>query len=294
MIKKFTAFLLLIFSFLSFAQNNSLKNEIEKITSRKNATVAVSIKGIDFPFDFNNENADKKLPMLSVFKFHIGLTTLNLIDQGKLKLNEKFLIKKEDLLEKTYSPLRDKKPEGNFEMTLDELIYYTVSLSDNNTTDFLLKNIGGTKEVQKFMNSKKVKDFQIKYNEQQMHQGAKFIYPNHTSTKSLSNLYKDFYNGKILSKKSTDYLYQILLKTTTGQNKLAEQLPKNTVAHKTGSSGMDKNGLTIAENDSGIITLKNGKHYAITVFVNDSKESYETNCKMVSDISKAVFDFLNK
>ena len=99
MIKKFTAFLLLIFSFLSFAQNNSLKNEIEKITSRKNATVAVSIKGIDFPFDFNNENADKKLPMLSVFKFHIGLTTLNLIDQGKLKLNEKFLIKKEDLLE---------------------------------------------------------------------------------------------------------------------------------------------------------------------------------------------------
>ena len=294
MIKKLTITILTLLSIFLFAQNDSLKKKITTITSGKNATVAVSVKGIDFPFEFNNENAEKKLPMLSVFKYHIGLTALNLVDQEKLKLNQKFLIKKADLLENTYSPLRKEKPEGNFEMTLDELIYYTVSLSDNNTTDILLKIIGGTKTVQNFMDLKKVKYFQIKYNEQEMHRGWEFLYPNYTSTKSLSNLYKEFYNRKILSKKSTDYLYRILLKTTTGQNKLAEQLPKNSVAHKTGSSGKDEKGLTVAENDSGIISLKNGKHYAITVFVSDSMESEETNCKIISDISKTVFDFLNK
>ena len=36
-----------------------LKSKVEKITKGKNATVAVSVKGIDFPFDYNNENAEK-------------------------------------------------------------------------------------------------------------------------------------------------------------------------------------------------------------------------------------------
>lgn len=291
--KKISLLFLLISTFY-FAQKTTLRNQISSINKGKNATVAVSVKGINFPFDFNNENANKKLPMLSVFKFHVGLTALNFVDQKKLKLDQKFLIKKEDLHGNTYSPLRDQKPEGNFEMTLDELLYYTVSLSDNNTTDFLLKILRGTETVQKFMDSKQVKNFQIKYNEQQMHQGAEFLYPNYTSVKSLSQLYKDFYNGTVLSQKSTQYLYQILLKTSTGQNKLAEQLPKNSIAHKTGSSGKDDNGLTIAENDSGIVTTANGKHYAITVFVIESMESEVTNCKMISDISKTVYDYLNK
>lgn len=290
--KKTLLFFLLISVFV-FGQKSELKKQISEITKGKNATVAVSVKGIDFPFNYNNENASKHLPMLSVFKFHIALAALKLVDEGKLQLNQKFLIKKEELLPNTHSPFRDEFPEGNVEATLDDLIYYSVSLSDNNTTDVLLKIIGGTEYVQKFMNSKKVKDFHIKYNEKQMHQGAEFLYPNYTSTQSLSKLYKDFYNGNIISKASTHYLYEILLKTSTGTNKLAEQLPKNTVAHKTGSSGKDDKGLTIAENDSGIVTLPNGKHYAITVFVIDSKESFETNCKMISDISKSVWDFFN-
>ncbi len=285
--------LFLLISIFAFAQKSDLKKEIDQITNGKNATVAVSIVGIDFPFDYNNENAKKKLPMLSVFKFHIGCATLDLVDQGKLKLDKKYLIKKEDLHEKTWSPVREKYPNGNVELSLDEIIYYTVSMSDNNTTDFLLKIIGGTEVVQNFMNAKKVKPFQIKYNEEWMHKGIEYLYPNYTSTQSLSNLLKDFYQGKILSKSSTDYLYDILLKTTTGVTKLVEQLPPNTVAHKTGSSGKH-DGLTIAENDAGIVTLPNGKHYAISVFVIDSKEEENVNTKIVSDISKVTFDYFNK
>jgi beta-lactamase class A len=43
-------------------------------------------------------------------------------------------------------------------------------------------------------------------------------------------------------------------------------LPKGTqAAHKNGSSGIKDNILTGAENDMGIITLPNVKHYAIAV-----------------------------
>ena len=48
-----------------------------------------------------------------------------------------------------------------------------------------------------------------------------------------------------------------------------------------------KNGLTIAENDSGIVTLANGKHYAIAVFVKDSMESRRKSIYgMIAQISK--------
>jgi beta-lactamase class A len=105
---------------------------------------------------------------------------------------------------------------------------------------------------------------------------------------------KAFYKGMFLSKRSTIFLMDIMTKTNTGMAKLPGLLPKVRMARKTGSSGKMKNGLTIAENDSGIVTLSNGKHYAIAVFVKDSMESEEVNCGMIAQISKIVWDTLNK
>ena len=279
----------------SFAQKQDLKKEINAITNDKNATVAVSVTGIDFPLHFENKNGEKKLPMLSVFKFHIALAVLNKVDQGKLKLDQPIFIKKADLLENTWSPIREKYPDGNIEMPLSELIKYTVAKSDNNGCDLLLRLIGGTETVQKFINNKGIKNFTIKADEAQMHKGYEFIYWNTTSTNDSNLLLMNFFDGKVLSKNSTSFLMKTMIETTTGTTKIVAQLPKGTpVAHKTGSSGKDEKGLTIAENDIGIITLPNGKHYAISVFVSDSMETEETNTKMIADISKRVFDYFSR
>lgn len=279
----------------SFAQKQDLKKEINAITNDKNATVAVSVTGIDFPHHFENKNGEKKLPMLSVFKFHIALAVLNKVDQGKLKLDQPIFIKKADLLENTWSPIREKYPNGNIEMPLSELIKYTVAKSDNNGCDLLLRLIGGTETVQKFINNKGIKNFTIKADEAQMHKGYEFMYWNTTTTNDSNLLLMNFFDGKVLSKNSTSFLMKTMIETTTGTTKIVAQLPKGTpVAHKTGSSGKDEKGLTIAENDIGIITLPNGKHYAISVFVSDSMETEETNTKIIADISKRVFDYFSK
>ena len=289
--KKITLLFLLIATY-SFSQN--LKKEILQITKGKNATVAVSV------LDFGNDktvhiNGNKKLPMLSVFKFHIGLAVLNEVDQGKLNLDQKILIKKSDLLENTWSPIRERFPEGDIEMPLGLLIKYTVAESDNNGCDILLRLIGGTETVQKFINSKGVRNFTIKVNEEQMHQGFEFMYLNTTTANSANQLLKDFRDKKIVSKTSTDFLMTTMLETSTGKNKIVAQLPESVpVAHKTGSSGKNEKGLTIAENDIGIVTLPGGKSYALSIFVSDSMESAETNTKMIADISKIVFDYFSK
>ncbi len=292
--KKITILFLLI-SIFSCAQKAELKKEISKITEGKKATVAVSVLGIDFPFQYNNNNAEKKLPMQSVFKYHIALAVLDLVDQGKLSLDQKVFIKKSELLPNTWSPIREKNPEGNFEMPISELIEYSVAMSDNVGCDVLLRLIGGPKVVHDFLIYKGAKDTQIVYNEEIMQSAWKNQYENYTTMKSATRLLKDFYKGKILSKKSTEFLLGVMYRTSTGLNKIVEQLPKSAkVAHKTGSSGKNDAGLTGAENDIAIITLPNGKTYAIAIFVSDSMESYGVNCKMISDISKVVFENLEK
>lgn len=285
----------LFFVTLIFVQSQSLKQQISSITKDKKATVAVSIKGINFPFDFNNENAKKRLPMQSVFKYHIALAVLDLVDKGQLSLDQKVFIKKSELLPQTWSPIREKNPEGNFEMPISELIEYTVAMSDNVGCDVLLRLIGGAKVVNDYLISKGVKDTQIIYNEEVMQSAWKNQYDNFTTMKSTTKLLKDFYKGKILSNKSTEFLLGVMYRTSTGRNKIVEQLPKFVkVAHKTGSSGNNGKGLIGAENDIAIITLPNGNTYAISIFISDSTESYDDTCKLISDISKVVFDNLNK
>ena len=290
--RKYLLLTIVLVSGFCFSQN--LKKKILQITKDKNATVAVSV------LDFGNDktvhiNGNKKLPMLSVFKFHIGLAVLNEVDQGKLNLDQKILIKKSDLLENTWSPIRERFPEGNIEMPLGLLIKYTVAESDNNGCDILLRLIGGTETVQKFINSKGIRNFTIKVNEEQMHQGFEFMYLNTTTANSANQLLKNFRDKKIVSKTSTDFLMTTMLETSTGKNKIVAQLPESVpVAHKTGSSGKNEKGLTIAENDIGIVTLPGGKSYALSIFVSDSMESAETNTKIIADISKIVFDYFSK
>ncbi len=291
--KKISLLFLLISAFM-FAQQSVLDQKINSIIKDKKATVGVSVLGFENGFKYS-KNADKKLPMQSVFKFHIAAAVLDFVDKGKLSLDQKTVLDKSNLLENTWSPLRDKYPNGGVEVPLSEILEMTVAKSDNNGCDILLRLLGGTQTVQKFMDSKGVKGFQIKYNEEAMHKDWNVQYENYSTMNSATDVLKKFYDGKLLSKKSTDYLMKVMLSTSTGLNKLIEQLPKNTpVARKTGASGKNKEGLTGAENEIAIITLPNGKHYAIAVFVSNSMETDAVNCKMISDISKTVWDYFNK
>ncbi len=291
--KKISLFFLLI-SACMFAQQSVLEKKINAIIKDKKATVGISVLSFEDGFIYN-KNQDKKLPMQSVFKFHIAAAVLHLVDNGKLSLDQKILLNKTNLLENTWSPLRDKYPDGNVEVPLREILEYTVAKSDNNGCDILLKLLGGTQTVQKFMDAKGVKGFRIRYNEAAMHRDWNAQYENYSTAKSAVDVLKKLYDGKLLSKKSTDYLTKVLLSTSTGKNKLIEKLPEGTpVARKTGASGKNKEGLTGAENEIAIVTLPSQRHYAIAVFVSNSTESDAVNCKIISDVSKTVWDYFNK
>ena len=51
-------------------------------------------------------------PMQSVYKFPLALSVLKRVDQGVLDLDQKVKVTRDQLPEKTWSPLRDRFPQG--------------------------------------------------------------------------------------------------------------------------------------------------------------------------------------
>ena len=285
-------FLTLLATLRVFGQTE-LRQELENIISTKNATIGISIKNIEDK-DTLNINGSLNAPLMSVFKFHIALATLNLVDKGKLSLRQKFFIKKEDLHEDTWSPIREEYPNGNIYLTLDQLLRYTVSHSDNNGCDILLDLIGGTKTVQDFINKQGIKEFTIKVNEQEMRTWEN-LYINTTTPLATTELLEKFYKGKTLKKKSTKYLYQIMLECSRGLTWMKAGLPKGTeLAHRTGISGTNENNLRAAMNDVGIFKLPNGNHIILSIYLKNITEEREVTEKIIADITKATWNYYTK
>jgi beta-lactamase class A len=267
-----------------------LRQELENIIATKNATIGISIKGIEEK-DTLSINGTLNAPMMSVFKFHIALATLSMVDKGKLSLSQKFFVKKEDLHENTWSPIRDEYPNGNVYLTLDQLLRYTISHSDNNGCDILLELIGGTKTVQEFINNQGIEDFTIKVNEQEMRNWEN-LYVNTSTPLATTTLLEKFYKGQILKKKSTKYLFQLMVECSRGITWMKAGLPEGTeLAHRTGISGTDENNLRVAMNDVGIIKLPNGKHLILSIYLKDITETRENTEKIIADITKATWNY---
>ena len=286
--------LFIFFSFYSgvFAQDNTdLRQKLTEIISKQDAEIGISLRMIE-----NNDsltiNGNLNAPMMSVFKFHIALAVLDLVDKGKLSLNQKIFVRKTDLHADTWSPMRDDYPEGNVYLTLDKILRYTVSDSDNNGCDILIDLVGGTKAIQDYIDKIDVKDFTIKVNEQQMSTWEN-CYLNTTTPIAMTDLLVDFYKGKILKKKSTKYLIQLMEQNSRGTTWMKGQLPKNTVvAHRTGISNQNDAGLRVAHNDVGIITLPNGKHFVLSIFQKNIKnQTQEISAQTMSELTKVVWDY---
>lgn len=284
-------FFLQFASLFSFSQLSTLRSKIEAITQDKKATIGVSILDLE-KGDTLTLNNSHHFPMQSVYKFHLVLAVLNQVDKGKMTLNQPIFVKKSDLLPNLWSPMKEKYPEGNVSLPLREILQFTVSQSDNSGCDLLFRLIGGPEKANRYIRSLGIKDVAIKNPEVEIQADWSVQYQNWTTPSAATKLLASFYKKNILSKNSYDFLWKTMVETTTGPNKIKGKLPKEAiVAHKTGYSGTNKEGLVGATNDIGIVILPNGKKFAIALFVSDSMENEKTNDGIMADMAKVVWDY---
>jgi beta-lactamase class A len=274
-----------IFAQTEIRELENLRSELNQLIGRFDAQVGVGVKHLESG-DTLTINNYFQYPTQSVYKFPLALAILKEVDLGKLTIDQKINITKEDLHSNTWSPLAKEYPNGNVDLTIEQLLSYTVSKSDNNTCDILFKILGGPKEVEKQMRDWGYFNIAIQTTEVEMHIGGDSAQQaNWCQPFELIQMLEDFYLGKLISEKSTKILMLQMIETSTGEKRIKGLLPKKTItAHKTGSGNK-------VVNDVGIITLPDGTHLILSVFICNAKEEYEASEELVAKISKATYDF---
>lgn len=235
-------------------------------------------------------NGNERFAMQSVVKLPVAMAVLKQVNEGTLKLDQKIAFTAGDLVNPNQrSPLRDKNPKGG-EITVNELIGLAVSESDGTACDVLTRIAGGPSGVQKYIDELGIVEMEMKRTHKEFGKNWDQQYENWASPEAAAALLESLWKTEGISAEHREILLKFMTDTSTGPNRLKGMLPAGTVvAHKTGTGGT-RDGLTSATNDIGTITLPNGTHIAIAVFVGDSTADEKTREAVIAKIAKSVWD----
>lgn len=274
------------------AQNRNLEAQLRQAIEGKKAEIGIAV--IIDGKDTVTVNNDIHYPLMSVFKFHQALALADFMGREKQPLNTRLAISKCDLKQNTYSPLRDKYPGGGIEMSVAELLEYTLQLSDNNACDILFRYQGGTEAVDNYIHSLGITDCVITATEDEMHQDISRCYQNWSTPLAAAELLELFRKKTLFADEYKEFIYQTMVECETGKDRLVAPLQNKgiTIGHKTGTGDRNAKGQQIGCNDIGFVLLPDGHSYSIAVFVKDSEESDSENSKIIAEISRIVYEYV--
>ena len=268
--------------------NDNLRKQIEQIASVAKGRVGVAAQVLETGESISL-NPHDHFPMQSVYKLPIAMAVLNQVDNGKLLLEQPVRVGKTDFVRLgQHSPIRDKNPNG-LELSLREVLRFAVSESDGTASDVLL-NLIGVEAVKRYLNELGVNELVVADSEKEIGKDWQTQYRNWASPAGAVELLRSLHERNGISEQSQQLLLKFMTETPTGPKRLKGLLAKTTVvAHKTGTSG-SSGGVTAATNDIGLVTLANGQHLAIAVFVSDSPADLATREGVIAKIAKAIYD----
>lgn len=246
-------------------------------------------------------NFTQRYPMQSVFKLPLAIHVLRLVDEGRLRLDERVEITAADMVpEHAHSPIRDRSPQGAT-LTVGELVGAILVESDGTAADALLKLSGGPAAVTARLRALGITGMRVDRTERQLARdlmggapGALERYladPRDTATPEAAvALLEKVAAGAGLKPESHARLLGWMTLSTPGARRLKGRLPAGTpVAHKTGT-GPTIGGVNACTNDIGLITLPDGRRIAIAVFVKGSRASEEVREGAIADAARDVWD----
>ncbi|MFZ1699799.1 MAG: serine hydrolase [Pyrinomonadaceae bacterium] len=308
---------------LELKPDAELEQQIAKIAEEAKGKVGVAAVVLETG-ESAMFNGDQHFPMQSVYKLPIAMAVMDQVRRGELDLDAVIGVTKDDFIRPgMHSPLRDKNPNGG-EFTIRELIRLSLVESDGTASDVLMNTAGGAVNVQAFLTQIGIRDISVNNTEKEIGRDWETQYENWATpaagikilrfvdaqcnpdrvgeTQQPEELDQDMvtspdpcFDPKIAVRPNGDdqlpnELIEMLQVSVPGQMRIKGRLPQGLiVAHKTGTSGT-RNGITAATNDIGIISLPNGNHVAIAVFVSDSPADEKTREAVIAKIAKAAWD----
>ena len=243
-------------------------------------------------------NGDTLFPMASTYKVAVAAKILSLLDAGSLSLEEKL-------------------PRLGRPVPVRTLLEMSLTLSDNEATDALVARAGGPQAVNDWVHAAGIKGLRVDSNTRDLLARAKVpgtgfgdeaamesglsstqrdardmpnigfaADPRDTATpRAMDDLLGAIRQGRVLQPQTSALMLSIMERCKTGKARLRAMLPPGTrIAHKTGTL----NGLG---NDTGIVTLPDGRMFVISVFVMKDHRGHEMRDRIMAEAARAAYDY---
>lgn len=263
---------------------DSLLATLTALTANTDGHIGVAMKLIETAQLVTVRGAEH-FPMQSVYKLPIAMAVMQRLDRGEFRLDQLVRVDSTDIAP-VHSPIREQYPVGGISLTIRDLLRAAIVESDGTASDVLLRLVPAG-AVMAYVRGLDIDGLSIVTTEKAMAQNEMVQYQNSATPLSAIGLLEALYQGQGLSASSRQLLLAWLIETPTGPRRLRGLLPPGTVvAHKTGTD-QTREGLTRATNDLGLITLPDGRHLAVAVFVADSRADEKAREGVIASVAAA-------
>lgn len=255
-----------------------LQTDIRQVDQQLDGVLAVAIKDLTSNEEFFLRG-DEIMPQASSIKIAVLANLYLQAQQGKLKLSDAYVVRKEDLV--SGSDILLGLTPGVTRLTLSDLATMMVAVSDNSATNVLIDRVGmenvnamldklglhGTRLSRKMMDLKAASEGR----------------ENVSTPREMMTLLETIYRGKLLNKEMTEAFLKTL--STHKESSMLQGLPDDAVAaNKPGE-------LEAVRNDSGIVLIK-GRPFILcvmTTYLKDEKDG-SAAIRRISALAYSYFD----
>lgn len=235
---------------------------------------------------------DVRYPLMSVFKLHEALAVCHELDSRDAGLDTVLHISRGELADDTWSPMLNRYPEGDIDVTVGELIDNILIDSDNNASNVLFERICPVSRTDSFVRSLGIEDsFKLVVMESDMQREHDKAYLNWSSPRACAGLVDKVFHDSVVSADKQQHIIRAMKACDTGKARLSAGLAGSrgvTFAHRTGSGYTNERGEVVAVNDIGYVALPDGRGYSIAVLVKDYAGMQEDAEHLMARISAVV------
>src|SRR3990170_222020 len=225
----------------SAASSPSLQNLEQQLASRVAAAPGdVGVAALDLKSgELISVRGDQPFPMASTVKIAVAANYLAQVEHGRRSLDDRI--------------------SGRSARSLIEAMMIR---SDNHATDILMRDLGGPKTLQSWLDQHGLSGLRIDRNIAQLLRSKRDLWDvkDSATPRAMVTLLEKLDSGALLKPQSRSYLLDVMRRCKTGKNRIRGLLPAwARVENKTGT-------LSGYTSDVGYITLPDGRRIAVAFF----------------------------
>lgn len=301
------------------AADETLRNDVDTLWKKFPGRAGIAIY-TPFSDDIIGRRHTERFPQQSVSKMWVALTILEQEAAGKLSLDKKIRVSRDDIVVFSQPIKQYLSNQDSFEMPVRELLAHAVNASDNLANSVLIRVAGGPQAINQMLDRRKVQsirfgpgevllqsaiaglNWQPEYRKGNAFKEQRSRIPMEKRRAALDKYLASPLDGaapgtialvlKRFGERAPNdpgaKLLKLMAGTYTGRSRLRSGLaPGWSLAHKTGT-GQVLGSISTAINDVGVMKAPDGCRYQVAVMIAETRAGREVTNGLMQNVARAV------